>query len=42
VDATLVEIGATPSRIIYRELAADVEVVAIAHAKRRPDYWHGR
>jgi plasmid stabilization system protein ParE len=32
-----------PYRLIYRiEPTGEVLIVAIAHASREPDYWHGR
>jgi plasmid stabilization system protein ParE len=31
-----------PYDIIYREIPAGVQVVAVAHHKRRPRYWRGR
>lgn len=31
-----------PFRIVYRVVENRVLVVAIAHAKRRPGYWHDR
>jgi plasmid stabilization system protein ParE len=31
-----------PYLIVYRELADSVQVVAVAHGKRRPDYWRRR
>jgi plasmid stabilization system protein ParE len=31
-----------PYSIVYRELRHGIEVVAVAHQKRRPGYWHGR
>ena len=31
-----------PFRIVYRVEPHRVLVVAVAHAKRRPGYWHGR
>lgn len=31
-----------PYNIIYREIPAGIEVVAVAHHKRRPRYWIGR
>lgn len=31
-----------PYSIIYREIPEGVEVVAVAHHKRRPRYWQGR
>ena len=31
-----------PFRLVFREEADRIVVVAVAHAKRRPDYWHSR
>lgn len=31
-----------PFMIVYRELGDVVQVVAVAHAKRRPGYWKAR
>lgn len=31
-----------PFRIVYRVIETRILVVAIAHAKRRPDYWRDR
>jgi toxin ParE1/3/4 len=31
-----------PFRVVYRILGDRIAVVAIAHAKRHPDYWKGR
>ena len=31
-----------PYRIIFRESAVGVQVLAVSHKKRRPDYWLGR
>ena len=31
-----------PFNILYRQTAADIEVLAIAPHKRRPGYWHDR
>jgi toxin ParE1/3/4 len=31
-----------PYTIVYRERERDIYVVAIAHTKRRPDYWKHR
>jgi plasmid stabilization system protein ParE len=31
-----------PFAVIYREFTSSVQVVAIAHGKRRPDYWKKR
>lgn len=31
-----------PFLVIYHEVGAALEVVAVAHARRRPGYWRGR
>jgi plasmid stabilization system protein ParE len=31
-----------PYSVVYRELPRTIEVVAVAHAKRRPGYWANR
>jgi plasmid stabilization system protein ParE len=31
-----------PFSIIYRELLIEIQIVAVAHAKRRPGYWAKR
>ena len=31
-----------PFFVVYRETANRVEVVAVAHGRRRPGYWRGR
>ena len=31
-----------PFQVIYREHADGIVVIAVAHAKRRLGYWHGR
>lgn len=31
-----------PYRIVYILVGADVDVLAVAHARRRPAYWHRR
>ncbi len=31
-----------PFQLIYREVAEQVEIVAVAHAKRKPRFWSGR
>jgi plasmid stabilization system protein ParE len=36
-------VGAYPFAIIYREISnGEIEIVAVAHLKRRPDYWTQR
>jgi plasmid stabilization system protein ParE len=31
-----------PFSIVYRELLHEIQIVAVAHAKRRPGYWASR
>jgi toxin ParE1/3/4 len=31
-----------PYLVIFLELADKILIVAVAHGKRRPGYWHGR
>ena len=31
-----------PYRVVYVAVGGDVEVIAVAHAKRRPTYWRQR
>jgi plasmid stabilization system protein ParE len=31
-----------PFSIVYRELLHEIQIVAVAHAKRRPGYWSNR
>lgn len=31
-----------PFTLIYRVGSAEVEIIAVAHGRRRPDYWKGR
>jgi toxin ParE1/3/4 len=31
-----------PFFVVYRVLAEQVQIVAVAHARRRPAYWRGR
>ncbi len=31
-----------PFLIMYREQAAAIQIIALAHARRRPDYWKRR
>ena len=35
-------LGTFPYNVIYREISSGVEIVAVAHHKRRPRYWRGR
>jgi plasmid stabilization system protein ParE len=41
--ARRVLVGPYPYAIIYREISdEEIEIVAVAHLKRRPDYWAQR
>jgi plasmid stabilization system protein ParE len=31
-----------PFSVIYRELLSEIQIIAVAHAKRRPGYWDKR
>jgi toxin ParE1/3/4 len=31
-----------PYSIVFRELPRKIQIIAVAHAKRRPGYWAGR
>ena len=31
-----------PFTVIYRVVSTEVEIMAVAHGRRRPDYWKGR
>jgi len=31
-----------PFRLVYREYTDHLEIVALAHTSREPDYWHSR
>ena len=31
-----------PFSVIYRVGSAETEIIAVAHGRRRPDYWKGR
>ena len=31
-----------PFSLVYRQIGAKVEILAVAHAKRRPSYWKDR
>ena len=31
-----------PYFVVFRETAAGVEIIALAHGRRRPGYWRGR
>lgn len=31
-----------PYMVVFREVGDDIEVIAVAHARRRPGYWRSR
>jgi hypothetical protein len=31
-----------PYFVVFRELPSKIQIIAVAHAKRRPGYWRGR
>ncbi len=31
-----------PFSVVYRELSREIQIIAVAHAKRRPGYWAKR
>jgi plasmid stabilization system protein ParE len=31
-----------PFSVVFRELPREIQIIAVAHAKRRPGYWAGR
>ncbi|MGP8185001.1 MAG: type II toxin-antitoxin system RelE/ParE family toxin [Terracidiphilus sp.] len=31
-----------PYFVVFRELPSEIQIIAVAHAKRRPGYWRGR
>jgi len=35
-------LGRFPYLIVFRETASEIEIVAFAHGRRRPDYWRHR
>jgi hypothetical protein len=41
-DIRSAKVARFPYRVIYIVLGSDVEVIAVAHAKRRPRYWRRR
>ncbi len=42
VDALKFLLQRFPFAIVYRELPAAIQVLAIAHARRKPGYWKQR
>jgi len=41
-DIRSAKVDRFPYRIVYLVIGEDVDVVAVAHAKRRPAYWRRR
>jgi plasmid stabilization system protein ParE len=41
-DIRTVSLLKFPYRVIFREVAGEVQILAVSHKKRRPDYWLGR
>jgi toxin ParE1/3/4 len=41
-DIRSAKVARFPYRIVFLIIDSNIEVVAIAHAKRRPQYWRGR
>lgn len=41
-DVRLARMSRFPYSILYREAAGAVQVLAVAHHRRRPNYWLGR
>ncbi len=36
------DLAGFPLRIIYREAGSQIQILAVAHHRRRPQYWAGR
>lgn len=41
-DARRMVLGRFPYVVVFRETATEIEIVAIAHGRRRPGYWRER
>ena len=41
-DVRSAKVQRFPYRVVFLEVGADIDVLAVAHAKRRPEYWRGR
>lgn len=41
-DIRSAKVARFPYRVVYVVVAANVDVIAVAHAKRRPGYWRDR
>jgi hypothetical protein len=41
-DIRSAKVGRFPYRVVYIIVQGDIDVIAVAHAKRRPEYWRRR
>lgn len=41
-DIRSAKVARFPYRVVFIVLGGDVDVLAVAHAKRRPGYWRGK
>jgi len=41
-DIRSAKVARFPYRIVYVLVGANIDIIAVAHAKRRPAYWHDR
>ena len=41
-DIRSIKVNKFPYRVVYIVIGADIDVLAVAHAKRRPAYWRRR
>lgn len=41
-DIRSAEVARFPYRVVYIIIGSNIDILAVAHAKRRPGYWHGR
>jgi len=41
-DTRRIILGRSPYTIVFRETTTEIEIVAIAHGRRRPSYWRER
>ncbi|HEX7600503.1 MAG TPA: type II toxin-antitoxin system RelE/ParE family toxin [Polyangiaceae bacterium] len=41
-DVRSAKVPCFPYRVVFLEVGPDIDVLAVAHAKRRPKYWRGR
>ena len=42
VDARRMVLGRFPYVVVFRETSTEIEIVAVAHGRRRPGYWRER